>query len=185
MTAPGLSKVQRAGNIVGDVVYIALNAAVTWGISTAVAEIPYVGVFIAPFAGMGIAIILDKLWYGDWWKPNGKSIDKWVKEFFTWMFGGKMRLKRDYSHLPIDEQIKKLKRNIKFYFIFSFVWSAFVITLSVIIIVFTQEWEIGVGFLCTIPVSIFFGGIMQTKHDKEKIKELEEQRTESELQEKV
>lgn len=29
-----------------------------------------------------------QLIFGDWWKPNGKSIDEWVKEFFTWMFGG-------------------------------------------------------------------------------------------------
>ena len=88
LTIPDLSGIQRAGNIAGDCLYIGLSAFLTWGVSALVAMIPGVGPFIAPLVGLAVGFIFDALWYGDWWKPNGKSIDAWVKEFFTWMFGG-------------------------------------------------------------------------------------------------
>ena len=84
-----------------------------------------------------------------------------------------MRIKRDYSSLPIDEQISKLKRDIKFYFVFSIIWSVSIIALSVVLIIFTSVWELGVGFLILLPVSVWLGGIMQIKGAKAQIKELE------------
>ena len=84
-----------------------------------------------------------------------------------------MRIKRDYSRLPIAEQISKLKRDIKFYLVFSIIWSVLIISLSVVLIIFTSVWELGVGFLILLPVSVWLGGIMQIKDAKAQIKELE------------
>lgn len=92
-----------------------------------------------------------------------------------------MRIKRDYSHLPIDEQISKLKRNIKFYYIFGIIFNVCVAILSVILIFFTPEVKFGIGCLATIPISLLCGVYMQTKDAKEKITKLERQKMESEL----
>lgn len=96
-----------------------------------------------------------------------------------------MRLKRDNSNLPIDEQVKKLKLKIKYSLIFGFIWNACVIVLALILIILTPLWDFGVGCLITVPMSLGLGGILQTKVYKEKIKKLEEQKVEIELQEKL
>ena len=88
LTAPGLLPSQRAGNIAGDMVYICASSALTWGVGALVTMIPVVGIFIAPLVAFGVGVAFDKLWYGDWWQPGGKSIDQHVKDFFTWLFGG-------------------------------------------------------------------------------------------------
>lgn len=96
---------------------------------------------------------------------------------FAGMLGcleGFMRIERDDSKLPIDEQIGKLKKKIKFLIIFSCIWSVFVIALSVILIIFTSEWELGVGFLVLLPVSIILGGVLQIKDCIDKIRKLQE-----------
>ena len=85
-----------------------------------------------------------------------------------------MRIKRDYSHLPIEEQIKKINFKIKFLLIFSFIWGVFVIIASVLIWVFTPIWELAVGFLIMLPFSIGLGGYWQIKECKDEIKRLRE-----------
>lgn len=83
-------------------------------------------------------------------------------------------MRRDDSKLPIDVQIGKLKKKIKFLIIFSCIWSVFIIALSVILIIFTSEWKLGVGFLISLPISIILGGVLQIKDCICKIRKLQE-----------
>ena len=88
-----------------------------------------------------------------------------------------MRLKRDYSNLPIAEQINKLKRDIKFYYIFGAIWNICVIAVSIVLIVCTPARKLGIGFLIiSVPLSVWFGGVMQIKDAKAQIKKLEDNR---------
>lgn len=84
-----------------------------------------------------------------------------------------MRVKKNYSHLPVEEQIKKLNFKIKFLIWFSFVWSIFLITASILIWVFTPVWELAIGFMITLPFSIYLGGYLQIKECKKEISNLQ------------
>ena len=96
LTNSNLTGSQKAGNIVGDIVYIAASSAATWGISALTAMIPVVGPFIAPIVGFGFGTAFDQFWHGEnifgidgfSLNPGGKSIDKWIKDFLTELFGG-------------------------------------------------------------------------------------------------
>ena len=96
LTNSNLSNAQKAGNIVGDIVYIAASSAATWGVSVLTAMIPVVGPFIAPVVGFGFGTAFDHFWHGEdifgidgfSLNPGGKSIDEWIKDFFTELFGG-------------------------------------------------------------------------------------------------
>lgn len=91
-----LSSVQKAGNIVGDIGYIAVSSFATWGVSALTALIPVVGPFIAPIVGFAFGTAFDQFWHGEEifgiegfsFNPGGKSIDEWIKEFLTELFGG-------------------------------------------------------------------------------------------------
>jgi len=88
LTNSNLSSAQKAGNIVGDIVYIAASSAATWGVSTLTAMIPVVD--------FGFGTALDQFWHGEdifgiegfSFNPGGISIDEWIKEFLTELFGG-------------------------------------------------------------------------------------------------
>ena len=96
LTNSNLTGSQKAGNIVGDIVYIAASSAATWGISALTAMIPVVGPFIAPIVGFEFGTAFDQFWHGEnifgidgfSLNPGGKSIDKWIKDFLTELFGG-------------------------------------------------------------------------------------------------
>ena len=96
LTNSNLTRAQKAGNIVGDIVYIAASSGATWGISALTAMIPVVGPFLAPIVGFGFGTALDQFWHGEdifgikgfSFNPGGKSIDEWIKEFLTELFGG-------------------------------------------------------------------------------------------------
>ena len=87
---------QKEGNIVGDIVYIAASSAATWGVAALTVMIPVVGPFIAPIVGFGFGTAFDQFWHGEdifgidgfSFNPGGKSIDEWIKDFFTELFGG-------------------------------------------------------------------------------------------------
>lgn len=91
-----LSSAQKAGNIVGDIGYIAASSAATWGVSALTAMIPVVGPFLAPVVGSGFGTTLEQFWHGEdifgiegfSFNPGNKSIDEWIKEFLTELFGG-------------------------------------------------------------------------------------------------
>ena len=65
-----------------------------WGNVVLKAMIPVVGPFIAPIVGFGTAFY--QFWHGEdifgnngfSFNPGGKSIDEWIKDFFTELFGG-------------------------------------------------------------------------------------------------
>ena len=96
LTNSNLSGSQKAGNIFGDIVYIVASSAATWGVSALTAMIPVVGPFLAPIVGFGFGTALDQFWHGEdifgiegfSFNPGGKSIDEWIKEFLTELFGG-------------------------------------------------------------------------------------------------
>ena len=91
-----LTGAQKAGNIIGDVAYIATSSALTWGIAALTAMIPVVGPFIAPIIGFGFGTAFDQFWQGEdilgidgfSLNPGGKSIDEWIKDFLAEFFGG-------------------------------------------------------------------------------------------------
>ncbi len=96
LTNSNLSDEQKAGNILGDIVYIAASSAATWGVSALTAMIPIIGPIIAPIVGLVFGTAFDRFWYGEnilgingfSFNPGGKSIDEWIKEFFTELLGG-------------------------------------------------------------------------------------------------
>ena len=96
LTNSNLSSAQKAGNIVGDIVYIAASSAATRGVAALTVMIPVVGPFIAPIVGFGFGTAFDQFWHGEdiigidgfSFNPGGKSIDEWIKDFFTELFGG-------------------------------------------------------------------------------------------------
>ena len=59
LTNSNLSSAQKAGNIVGDIVYIAASSEATWWVSALTAMIPVVGPFLAPVVGFGVGTALD------------------------------------------------------------------------------------------------------------------------------
>ena len=81
----------------GDVAYIAVSSAITYGIGCLVELIPYVGPFLAVPVSMLVETILDQIWHGEevlWIKGanisiKGKSIEEWFKDLLTKWFGGK------------------------------------------------------------------------------------------------
>ena len=58
--------------------------------------IPVVGPFLASVVGFGFGTAFDHFWHGEdifgiegfSLNPAGKSIDEWIKEFLTELFGG-------------------------------------------------------------------------------------------------
>ena len=85
-----------------------------------------------------------------------------------------MRIKRDYSHLPIEEQIKKINFRIKFLYIFCSIFSPVIIVASILIGVFLSEWGFAIALMIAWPISIFLGGYLQVKGYKDEIKRLRE-----------
>ena len=91
-----LTDSQKCGNIAGDCIYIAISSGVSSLVAYGVGLIPIVGPFIAPIAAIGISVILDQLWYGceilgiegAIITIDGKSIDRWLKDVLTDLFGG-------------------------------------------------------------------------------------------------
>ena len=65
LTNSNLSDEQKAGNILGDIVYIAASSAATWGVSALTAMIPIIGPIIAPIVGVVFGIAFDRFWYGE------------------------------------------------------------------------------------------------------------------------
>ena len=96
LTNFNLSGAQKAGNFVGDTIYIGLSSIATYGLSYVTAMIPVVGPFISPIVGFVFGTIFDQFWYGDnilgiegvSFNPGGKSIDEWMKTSLTEFFGG-------------------------------------------------------------------------------------------------
>lgn len=56
LTNSNLSSAQKAGNIIGDIVYIAASSAAIWGVSVLTAMIHVVGPFLAPVVGFGTTL---------------------------------------------------------------------------------------------------------------------------------
>ena len=81
-----------------------------------------------------------------------------------------MEKKNDLSK---QTQITKLKKNNLFLIIFSVVFSIFLISLSVCLIILKEPIDLGVGFLICLPISITFGAVLPIKDNNKKIKELE------------
>ena len=81
-----------------------------------------------------------------------------------------MEKKNDLSK---QTQISKLKKNNLFLIIFSVVFSIFLISLSVCLIILKEPIDLGVGFLICLPISITFGAVLPIKDNNKKIKELE------------
>ena len=81
-----------------------------------------------------------------------------------------MEKKNDLSK---QTQITKLKNNNLFLIIFSVVFSIFLISLSVCLIILKEPIELGIGFLTCLPVSITFGAVLPIKDNNKKINELE------------
>ena len=77
---------QRIDNFLGDVAYIAISSAATYGVGYLVAMIPYVGPVLAVPASMLTGTILEQMWSGEdilWIEGfkiniNGQSLDEWV-----------------------------------------------------------------------------------------------------------
>ncbi len=84
-----------------------------------------------------------------------------------------MRNKRDYSNLTVEEQIKKLKNRINVLKIFGLVWSIFIIVSSILLWTLASEWQLAIGFLIMLPLSIFLGGYLQIKECKQKIERIQ------------
>ena len=96
LTNSNLTGAQKAGNIFGDVGYIAVGSFATWGVSKLTALIPVVGPFIAPIVGVGFSFAFDQFWHGEEifgidgfsFNPGDKSLDKWIKDFLIELLGG-------------------------------------------------------------------------------------------------
>ena len=96
LTDSNLTGAEKAGNILGDIIYIFVSSVATFGISALTAMIPGVGPFLAPVVGFSFGTAFDQFWHGEdvfgidgfSFNPGGKSIDEWIKDFFTELFGG-------------------------------------------------------------------------------------------------
>ena len=77
-------------------------------------------------------------------------------------------MEKETNHL----RIKKLNFKIQFLIAFSFIWSIFIIVISILLIVLTSYWELATGLLLTLPCSIGLGGIMPVIKFKKEINEL-------------
>ena len=86
---------QKIANFVGDIAYIAVSSAATYGIGYLVGvTIPYAGPFLAVPASLGAGEVLDRMWNGEnifWFNGiniNGQSLEEWFKDLLTNWFGG-------------------------------------------------------------------------------------------------
>lgn len=89
---------------------------------------------------------------------------------------------KNRENLSIDEQIKRLERHIKFHYIFAPIWCVIIVVVSIILIICTPEWGLGVGFLVTLPFSIWLSWLQNVKDSKDEIKKLQKENTNDLLQ---
>lgn len=75
--------------------------------------------------------------------------------------------------LPIDEQIKRLKKDNKIRLIIICIYLPIVIGLSIYLMISKELLKLGIGFLISTPISFLFGYILPVERNDKKIKELE------------
>ena len=80
---------------------------------------------------------------------------------------------KNIDGLPIDEQIKKLKKDNNIRLIIMCVFLPIIIGLSIYLIILKEPLELGIGFLLGIPLSLYLGYILPVKENNKKIKEIE------------
>lgn len=83
-------------------------------------------------------------------------------------------MKRNSDILPINEQIKKLRKENVALIIIGLVVNIGTIILSTYLLTQTDQFDLAIGFLICIPISIGVGGVLPIKENLRKIKKLEE-----------
>ena len=84
-------------------------------------------------------------------------------------------MKKKYESLPVEEQIVKIKRENIVLMIISVIISFALLSLSIFLFTQTDQVKLAVGMLIAWPFSIFFGGVLQIRENKIRIKKLEDQ----------
>ena len=80
-------------------------------------------------------------------------------------------MKNKYEHLPIEEQIKKYRKENKITLIFGIVWNIIVLLVA-ILVVYDLDKLAAISCIATIPMSLGIGYYIPKKANDEKIQEL-------------
>lgn len=82
-------------------------------------------------------------------------------------------MKNKYSGLPIEEQLKKYKKENKILLISAIVCTIVIIVISIVFFVYKLDKAIAIGFLILLPFSWWIGYYIPKKENDKKIKVLE------------
>ena len=77
------------------------------------------------------------------------------------------------DNLSKEAQIKKLKKDSKIRLIIMCIHVPVMISLSIYLIMLKEPAELGLGFLLSIPLSIFLGYVLPVRDNKQKILKIE------------
>ena len=82
-------------------------------------------------------------------------------------------MKNKYSGLPVEDQIKKLKKENKTLLVSAIICTIVVVTISIIFFIFELDLTVAIGILFMLPFSWWIGYFIPKDENNKKIKELE------------
>ncbi len=82
-------------------------------------------------------------------------------------------MKNKYNGLPVEEQLKKYKKENKALKISATVCTIVIVFISILFFVYELDKAIAIGFLALLPFSWWIGYYIPKKENDKKIKELE------------
>ena len=82
-------------------------------------------------------------------------------------------MKNKYSGLPVEEQIKKLKKENKTLLVSAIICTIVVVIISIIFFIFELDLTVAIGILFMLPFSWWIGYFIPKDENNKKIKELE------------
>ena len=83
-----------------------------------------------------------------------------------------MIMKNKYSELPVEEQLRKHKKENRTLFISAIICTIVIVAVSIVFFVYELDKAIAIGSLALLPFSWWIGYYIPKKENDKKIKEL-------------
>ena len=87
-------------------------------------------------------------------------------------------MKNKYSELPIEEQIKKYKKENKTLLVSGIICSIVSVVFSILFFIYELDYVMAIGFVVFLPFSWWIGYYVPKKENDKKIEELEKKQGE-------
>ena len=84
-------------------------------------------------------------------------------------------MRKKYESLPVEKQIVKIQQENVALIVISIIISLVLLSLCIFLFTQTDQIKLAIGMLIAWPFSIFFGGVLQIRENKIRIKNFENQ----------